>query len=324
MNYCDTQLQDLVTRGRTQGYLTYDEVNKYLPDEAVSPEKLDLLIVALEDQGIELVDEPAEESDESNGSDADRIETPQPLPYSASEARAKLSDDPIRMYLTQMAEIPLLTREQEISLAKKIEVSRKRFRRTVLGCDFAMRATVDTLQKVYQGDLPFDRTIKVSLTERLTKLQISARMPHNLNTIRHLLECSRLDFATLVRKSTTSRQKAVARRAFLRRRAKLLTLVEELSLRTRRVQPLVRQLQAFSSRMTYLRERLGRLQATDQPASMASIASSTGSTSAEGRSHARLQRPRRQDDQAGNQTRAHPPGQSRPGCGRPYSDGSPR
>ena len=87
------------------------------------------------------------------------------------------------MYLSQMAEIPLLTREQEISLAKKIEVTRKRFRRTVLGCNFAMRATIGTLAKVHQGALPFDRTIKVSLTERLTKEQILARMPHNLSTL---------------------------------------------------------------------------------------------------------------------------------------------
>ena len=69
-----------------------------------------------------------------------------------------------------------MTREEEISLAKKIEVTRKRFRRTVLGCNFAMQATVDTLDKVFKGDLPFDRTIKVSLTERLTKEQIHG--PH--------------------------------------------------------------------------------------------------------------------------------------------------
>ena len=100
----------------------------------------------------------------------------------------KLSDDPMRMYLTQMAEIPLLTRAEEISLAKKIEVTRKRFRRTVLGCDFAMQATIRTLAEVHRGALPFDRTIKVSLTERLTKEQIMARMPHNLRTLEHLLE----------------------------------------------------------------------------------------------------------------------------------------
>src|SRR4029079_2259256 len=62
----------------------------------------------------------------------------------------KWSDDPIRLYLAQMAEIPLLTREQEIGLAKKIEITRKRFRRTLLGCHFALDHTVETLKKVHQ------------------------------------------------------------------------------------------------------------------------------------------------------------------------------
>ncbi len=115
----------------------------------------------------------------------------------------KLSDDPVRMYLTQMAEIPLLTRQEEISLAKKIEVTRKRFRRTVLGCNLAMQATVRTLQEVHRGALPFDRTIKVSLTERLTKEQIMARMPHNLRTLDHLMGQNRQDFRQMIGKSAT-------------------------------------------------------------------------------------------------------------------------
>ena len=107
-------------------------------------------------------------------------------PPPAEELR-KLDSDPIRMYLSQMANIPLLSREEEISLAKKIEVSRKRFRRTVLSCDFAMQQTVETLDTRPSRRAAFDRTIKVSLTERLTKEQILARMPHNLRTLQHLL-----------------------------------------------------------------------------------------------------------------------------------------
>ena len=160
------------------------------------------------------------------------------------------------MYLSQMSGIPLLTREQEISLAKKIEVSRKRFRRTLLSCDYALRATVETLEKVYRGELPFDRTIKVSLTERLTKEQIQARMPHNLRTVRRLMELNRRDFGRLIRKSTPNHERVAIRKQFLRRRRKCLQLVEELSLRTRRVQPLMRELAEHLERMDAIRARL--------------------------------------------------------------------
>src|SRR6202008_1613011 len=92
--------------------------------------------------------------------------------------------------------------EPDISLAKKIEVTRKRFRRTVLSSNYALQGTVDALDKVHQGILPFDRTIKVSLTEQLTKEQIMARMPHNLRTLKHLLDAKREDFRKLISRST--------------------------------------------------------------------------------------------------------------------------
>ena len=58
VDHSDKDLQELVAVGKSLGYLTYDQVNAYLPDEAVNPEKLDSLLVALEEQGIHLVDEP--------------------------------------------------------------------------------------------------------------------------------------------------------------------------------------------------------------------------------------------------------------------------
>ena len=111
----------------------------------------------------------------------------------------------------------------------------------------------------YTVSLPFDRTIKVSLTERLTKEQIQARMPHNLRTLEHLVEQNREAFGVLIRKSTPPEVRQQVREGFLRRRHKCLQLVEELSLRTRRVQPLIHQLADFADRMEEIRERLNHI-----------------------------------------------------------------
>src|SRR5206468_5365644 len=138
-------------------------------------------------------------------------------------------DDPVRMYLTQMGEIPLLKREEEIALAKKIEVTRKRFRRKVLECDYALRNVVETLKRVHCGDLPFDRTVKVSLTENLEKDKILQRMPHNLKTLEHLMEENVEDFNKLVDANTSEDDRRKARRSLRIRRRKAVTLVEELS-----------------------------------------------------------------------------------------------
>ncbi len=264
MDHFDKELQDLIAAGKSQGYLTYDEVNRYLPDEGINPEKLDNLLMALDEKGIELVDQPPAKSGEDDfcadptPEELEQVVEEDPLPLTAADL-PKLTDDPIRMYLSQMAAIPLLSREEEVALAKKIEITRKRFRRSVLTCDFALRTTVETLRKVHQGQLPFDRTIKVSLTERLTKEQIQARMPHNLRTLEHLLEANRQDFELQIRRSTTPETKAAARQAFLRRRRKCLQLVEELSLRTRRVLPLVQQLSDLSDQMQQIQNRLADL-----------------------------------------------------------------
>jgi RNA polymerase primary sigma factor len=264
VDHFDKELQDLIAAGKSQGYLTYDEVNRYLPDEGINPEKLDNLLMALDEKGIELVDQPPAKSGEDDfcgdptEEELERVVEEDPLPLTAADL-PKLTDDPIRMYLSQMAAIPLLSREEEVALAKKIEITRKRFRRSVLTCDFALRTTVETLRKVHQGQLPFDRTIKVSLTERLTKEQIQARMPHNLRTLEQLLEANRRDFELQIRHSTTPETKAAARQAFLRRRRKCLQLVEELSLRTRRVLPLVQQLSDLADQMQQIQSRLADL-----------------------------------------------------------------
>src|SRR5256885_2544851 len=259
MEKIDDGLKALLESGKEKGYLTYSQVNDHLPDDDANPEKIDQLLLLLEEQGIELIDEA--EAEEREG-----------VPVLDDEARAELDlsfmdeedsrriDDPVRMYLTQMGEIPLLKRDQEIALAKKIEVTRKRFRRKVLECDGALGQVVDTLKRVHTGDLPFDRTVKVSLTENLEKDKILQRMPHNLKTLEHLMEQNQEDFAKLLDAAISEDEKRRLRRQLRIRRRKAVTLVEELSIRTQKVQPLMKKLEQISARMDELEKQVAELQ----------------------------------------------------------------
>lgn len=255
----DDGLKALLESGKNKGYLTYSQVNDYLPDDAVNPEKLDQLLMVLEDHGIELIDETeAEEREAGPATNLAQTDAAAELDLSfMDDEESRRIDDPVRMYLTQMGEIPLLRREEEIALAKKIEVTRKRFRRKVLECDYALTHVVDTLKRVHLGDLPFDRTVKVSLTENLEKDKILQRMEPNLKTLEHLMGKNIEDFKALADPRTTSEDdKRRLRRTLKVRRRKAVTLVEELSIRTQKVQPLMKKLEQISIRMSEVEKQI--------------------------------------------------------------------
>src|SRR6266487_2930086 len=97
----DEGLKTLLETGKEKGYLTYSQVNDYLPDDAVNPEKLDQLLLILEEQGIELIDE-SEAEEREGGTPAERAEdelrTELDLSFMDDEDSRRI-DDPVRMYL---------------------------------------------------------------------------------------------------------------------------------------------------------------------------------------------------------------------------------
>ncbi|MCO6045792.1 sigma-70 family RNA polymerase sigma factor [Aeoliella sp. ICT_H6.2] len=177
------------------------------------------------------------------------------------------SDDPVRMYLTQMGEIPLLTRKEEISLARRIENTRAAFRRKLLACDYVIRSAVKVLGRVHRGELPFDRTVQVSVTDRLEKEQIMGRMPHNLRTLEVLLEQNADDYRIATSKSYKMSERRAAWKRLSRRRCRAVILVEELGLRTQRIEPMIETLEQFSERIDQLQSQLDKMKKDRRPMS---------------------------------------------------------
>ncbi len=291
-------LRELITLGVTRKWISYEELNTVLPDQMVDPDKLDELLVLVDELGILMIDQPevrrnnyttfqaplqtelkfqrddprkapkptkirmvdeeAEVEDgeptvvvveEEPGSEIeeeilDDAEAQAVVEQAIAEQGSKRIDDPIRMYLTQMGTIPLLTREEEIRLAKKIETTRMIFRRRVLESDYAASQAVDILQQVHDGNLPFDRTMRISTAEENAKDKVAARIPFNLGTVRKLLSLNRDDWESLEAPNCSATRRAELRKQIERRRRKVATLLEECCLRTGRIQPLLRKLQA--------------------------------------------------------------------------------
>jgi RNA polymerase primary sigma factor len=190
-------------------------------------------------------DESGSEEDDSIAQDLEEV---------VEESQSKKIDDPVRMYLTQMGSIPLLAREEEVRLAKKIETTRMIFRRRCLECDYVVSLAIETLRAVAKGELPFDRTMRISTAEANAREKITRRLPGNIETVTKLLERNRADWEELQRLNAgpDTRQRDTIRRRISTRRRRMAALTEEMCLRTGRIIPLMRKLRSIAKKMLEL------------------------------------------------------------------------
>jgi RNA polymerase primary sigma factor len=119
------KIKELIRLAQEQGHLTYNDINDALPDPLISPEIMDEVLIKLRTLEIEIVDQ----------AEVDRVRPPGP---EEEDEKTRLDglDDPVRMYLRQMGQVPLLTREQEVAISKRIEDAEMEVRRIIYGLGF--------------------------------------------------------------------------------------------------------------------------------------------------------------------------------------------
>ncbi|WP_168565410.1 RNA polymerase sigma factor RpoD/SigA [Crateriforma spongiae] len=181
------------------------------------------------------------------------------------ESEADPTEDPVRMYLMQMGQIPLLTRDQEVSAAIQIEKTRVRYRHCLLATDFVLQAACKLLEQVRDKQLRLDRTIEVSVTNAKEKKAIMQRIVPNVRTLQHLLSQNRSDYMAAINKRLPERQRRAAWRNLVVRRNKAVRLVEEMNLRTGKLQPVFERLRKNCKRMEEIRELLAHPERLEMP-----------------------------------------------------------
>jgi len=131
------KIKDLLRLAQDQGYVTYDDINDAIPDEVVSPELLDTIYSKLRGFEVEIVEAP----------DLERPKAPEPE-EEVEESRLDILDDPVQMYLRQMGKVPLLTREQEVEICKRIEEGETEARRILFGFGFTGKEHIALAEKL--------------------------------------------------------------------------------------------------------------------------------------------------------------------------------
>jgi RNA polymerase primary sigma factor len=161
------KLRELIKLAKEQGYLTFDDLNEALPDNVNDPDEMETIMNRLRSMEIEII----EASDVDRFKDGKKAED-QEEEEEKPETKLDILDDPVRMYLKQMGQVPLLTREQEVEISKRIEDAELNVQKHINRFGFIARAYLDLARKLQEGRERFDRVIldkKIESRERYMK-----------------------------------------------------------------------------------------------------------------------------------------------------------
>ncbi|MGB6742023.1 MAG: sigma-70 family RNA polymerase sigma factor, partial [Terracidiphilus sp.] len=187
----DDEIQNLIEVGKEKGYLTYGDVNEMLPDEIGSADDLDDLITTIGTQGIDLLDGPKFPGDKDfeleEGEDVELDLTPGTL---------EKTNDPVRMYLREMGTVPLLTREGEVEIAKRIERGQMRVLKAISRSPIVIREIAALGEDLKRGVRNVKEVVifdEEELTEDVVQARVKATVARNEALVKHQKKIALLD-----------------------------------------------------------------------------------------------------------------------------------
>jgi len=174
------RIRELIKLAKEQGYLTFDDLNEALPRGITDADELDLILTRLRRMEIDIIEASEVDRYKDGKKDAEEEEEEEEKP----EAKLDILDDPVRMYLKQMGQVPLLTREQEVEISKRIEEAENMVQKHINRFGFIAHAHLELAKKLAEGRERFDRVIldkKIESRERYMK-----KLPHLCKQVERL------------------------------------------------------------------------------------------------------------------------------------------
>ena len=258
----EDEIEKIIERYKESGLMSYEELDQQLHRDVQTPDLIDVVLTKIEENGIELGDEVEirARAETREAGDEGPVLAVDDEPVVDEEAEGRELHDPVRMYLGQMGSIPLLTRDQEIKLARTIESMNNGFRRQVLTNDFVIERAIEIFEALNRADLAFDRTVQTSGSSGVEREDIYERKEGHLATLHKILIRNREHMDELVAHHHMVPALTPQRLKFLNfwlkeHRGNAARLLEELGLRTKKLLPLMERLREFNKQLQdYLAE----------------------------------------------------------------------
>ena len=241
-------VEGLIEKGKERGHLTYEELNEALPDDVVLSDHIDDILMMFNEMDIEIVDG-------SKVTVAEKPREKEERPPATEEAWLAASgrvDDPVRLYLREMGRVPLLTREGEVALAKKIERGHQKARRGVFYL-YLIFDEIDALAKrVKEGHVKIEDILVVNTEGRLPlwkQRELSAQIVENSGRVAKL--CKEFDkkFTAWCKCSTASPAYAKAKDGLNQLRKEICGTLEECDYSTQQIDEFAAKAEAFRARI---------------------------------------------------------------------------
>ncbi len=242
------KIKELMALASEQGYLTYDDINEALPERAISVEELENILILLRGMDIDIIDASEVEKYKSQMEQEERVRQAQ---------RTDVLDDPVRMYLKQMGQVPLLTREQEVEISKRIEDAELKTRELFCQLPLAADAHLALVERLQSGKERFDRLVNDKCVSN--RDQYYRALPR----IRAAIERRKAEliqsFERLDERRRNERERAQAESAYETARQKLGLEVEKLHFKQKIIEDMVSASDEIFQRFRATRRNIDRL-----------------------------------------------------------------